>query len=241
LNAKQAQKVHRQREVDESGLVSRPRRKSIDALMPSPANQAFSALENSGQFKQKVVSHLWTTDKLSTEVQDLKLQNQFLQRRLAEAGSPSKGEQHDAKSKGGQQLVTFEGKGGSTGLSGEELIQRLLQVLRKMLTGHESADRFTNGTLSPAEAVKEVLFEISCKIDELQIQLRRLEGNRQRAASQESADGVNYLSALHNSSPGVSSQLGGPPQLLNQNKTAEKLNPFGRAGLLTSQSQDNVS
>ena len=71
-----------------------------------------------------------------------------------------------------------------------------------MLAPHENADKFTNGKQAPAEAVKELIFEISCKVDEMQIHLKRHEADRRRASSQESAD-VNYLN-LRNSSPGSS-------------------------------------
>lgn len=108
---------------------------------------------------------------------------------------------------------------------------------------NESVNRFTKSKQSHSEILKEVIFEISCKIDEVIIQIRQLETNRQRASSQESADQVNHLSAIRSGSPGAASTHIGlaPPQLTNHNKTADK-NPFYRGtNLLYSQSQENCN
>lgn len=104
---------------------------------------------------------------------------------------------------------------------------------------NENMSKFTSGNQAPAEIIKELIFQISCKIDEMVIQMRQLESSQRqpRSVSQESGDQVNY--GVRTSSP--STQMGlAPTQLFNNKTPADKTNPFmGRGGLATAHSHDN--
>ena len=77
----------------------------------------------------------------------------------------------DSAAKRKQDLVTFENDQASGKLetSLEEISYRLLQILKKLLSQNESVDRFTGvkrPNLSAFENVKDIIFEISSKVDE---------------------------------------------------------------------------
>lgn len=74
------------REQELEVLASRPRRKSIDALMPE-SQLSNAVFDSTHMVKQKVVAHLQSTEQLNSEIHDIKLQNQFLQRKLNEANA----------------------------------------------------------------------------------------------------------------------------------------------------------
>ena len=230
-------------------MITHPRRKSID-IVHTEIRDDFN--QSGPQFKQQVITNMWKTDQLNSEIQDLKLQNKYLSKKVNEpagngVGSPLKRDDlEDNEMKSGK-LITFEGKGPGSGLSADETIHRMLTILRKLLNPFENTDRFINNKSAPAETLKEIMFEISCKIDDQVMQIKKLEaisqslGNQQRASSQESAEQANYLSAIRSNSPASQNNI--VPQLLNQNRTADKVNPFnqGRGGLLASYSQENIS
>ena len=196
LDSSKIQSVHEQL----THMATRPRRRSTDGLTNEEGSEQIS-LNSSGMFKQNVVASLQKTAQLTSELQDMKLQNRYLQRQIAEQAS--KPAEDDSKQQ--KQLVTFESKANQLPMSIEELNHRLIQILKKLLNPNESADRFAKSKQAQGDVMKEILFEISCKIDEMIIQIRQLEEGRQRASSQESAEQVNYLSAIRTSSPGAAS------------------------------------
>ena len=68
-------------------------------------------------------------------------------------------------------MVTFEDiEKKDDGL--EETSYRLICVLRKLLHANESVDRFTNVKKPTTDSIKEIIFEISSKCDEMQMHLR---------------------------------------------------------------------
>lgn len=134
LDSSKIQSVHEQL----TSLASKPRRRSFDALAAEEGASVFSP-NSTGVFKEHVVANLQKTVQLTSELQDLKLQNQFLQRQLAEQASKAADE--DSKQK---QLVTFESKGTQLPMSIEELNHRLVQILKKLLNPNESAEKFSN-------------------------------------------------------------------------------------------------
>lgn len=63
-------------------------------------------------------------------------------------------------------MVTFEDmERKDDGL--EETSYRLICILRKLLNPNESVERFTNMKKPTADSIKEIIFEISSKCDEM--------------------------------------------------------------------------
>lgn len=210
-----SQEHARQQRGEEAELgISRPRRKSVDSTSFSIRNR--DDLMASLNLKQKIFQNLRNVDKLQSEIQDLKLQNQFLQRK-----APQERREEDTPEK--NQLITFEKN--EPGNMVEEIQYRLVQILRKLLSGSENADRFAKS--KPCmDVVKELIFEISSKIDEFQIQLKQANRTsspfnmfeqKNRAASQESNEVRSHM-GRQESPDGAHSQYTSQPMLLNQRK-----------------------
>ena len=97
--------------------------------------------------------------------------------------------------------------------------------MRKLLSSSESVDRFSK-TKPCMEVVKELIFEISSKIDEFQIQLKQANRTsspfnmfeqKNRASSHESNEIRSHM-GRHESPDGAHSQYTAQPMLQNQRK-----------------------
>ena len=127
----------------------------------------------------------------------------------------------------------------------EETSYRLICILRKLLNSNESVERFTSMRKPTTDSIKEIIFEISSKCDELQMQLRSQNrnsylmgsnhfgdvsnidphGSQQRASSQDSAE--NQRSQLgRNESPIASQRYPGTQNPLYSRPRS----PFGDKG-----------
>ena len=71
------------------------------------------------------------------------------------------------------ELITFEDKGAIDGLSNDEMQHRLVNILKKMISPDESLNRFTKVKNPGADLFKELIFEISSKVDDMQIEIKR--------------------------------------------------------------------
>lgn len=68
-------------------------------------------------------------------------------------------------------MVTFENVGGNDN-DFEETAYRLISILRKLINPDESVERFTRVKKPNADTIKEIIFEISSRCDELLMRSR---------------------------------------------------------------------
>ena len=71
-------------------------------------------------------------------------------------------------------------------LTVEEISYRLIQILRKVISPNESVERFTKVKKPTSETLKDIIFEISSKIDDLQIEMRKAHHNASYLSAQTS-------------------------------------------------------
>ena len=69
-------------------------------------------------------------------------------------------------------MVTFEQVGEKSENDFEETSYRLISILRKLLNPDESVERFTKVRKPNADTVKDIIFEISSRCDELLMRAR---------------------------------------------------------------------
>ena len=163
----------------EYAMLSRPRRSSIDCLVPTGSdNSLMPEYEHlKPALKRQVAANLKNVDKLQNEVQDLRLNNAFLEKQLRklEQTRAERGLEASSGRKRASQLVTFEEKEQARVLEDgcDELAYRLLGVLRKLINENESAERFSKVDKHTIDSVKEIIYEVSSRCDELKMKLKK--------------------------------------------------------------------
>lgn len=160
-------------------MLARPRRSSIDCLMPSNSNVGPMGEPDRVKpaLKRQIASNMRNVDKLQNEVQDLRLNNAYLEKQMKKLEQARAGRELEASSgrKRAGQLITFEEKEPSRLVDEccDELAYRLIGVLRKISSEHESVERFNRVEKHTVDSVKEIIYEVSARCDDLRMKAKK--------------------------------------------------------------------